>query len=89
MPDTYNDLPAQNPVDFGELVARERKALGKTQQQLGDEVGVNRKTIRELESGGNVRMHTVFAVLAALGHGIRVETIRPSYEQLKGFMDNE
>jgi len=61
---------AQDSQNFGRMLRRERRALGKTQQEVAATIGTRRQTIAELERGGNVGSFTLFAVLAALGKGV-------------------
>jgi len=79
--------PIQSAMDFGQRVAVERRARRMTQAHLAEEIGVDRKTIRQIESGGNARMHIVFSALAALGLAIKVEPTPPDLAHLENQID--
>lgn len=80
--------PSQNPKTFGEQIRKERKALHMRQGDIAAASGLDRKTIIALEKGENVSMNALFAVLAALGMGCKLEPMRPSIEHMKGVMDD-
>ena len=48
-----------NPPMFGRALKAERRALGKTQQEIADAARCRRQTIADLEVGRNVSLHTV------------------------------
>ena len=52
-------LRAQDSQTFGQMLRDERKALGKTQDDVAAAVGTRRQTIADLEVGRNVSLHTV------------------------------
>ena len=71
-----------NPPMFGRAFKAERRALGKTQQEIADAARCRRQTIADLEVGRNVSLHTVFAALAALGKGVLIADARPDLDRL-------
>ena len=71
-----------NPAMFGRAFRAERRALGKTQQEIADAARCRRQTIADLEAGRNVSLHTVFAALAALGKGLLIVDARPDLDRL-------
>ena len=74
---------AQDSATFGEMIRDERKALGKTQDDLATAVGTRRQTIADLESGKNVGSHIVFATLGALGKMVSITDARPDAESME------
>lgn len=76
-----------NPRDLGLALRAERKALGKTQAELAQAVPCKRQTIVDLEAGRNVSLHTLMAVLAALGKGLSILDARASPERLRQLLD--
>lgn len=76
-----------NPSMFGRSFKAERRALGRTQQQVADAAGCRRQTIVELEAGRNVSLHTAFAALAALGKGLAIADARPDLDRLHLLLD--
>jgi transcriptional regulator with XRE-family HTH domain len=77
-----------NPAMLGQSFKAERRALGKTQQQVADAAGYRRQTIVDLEAGRNVSLHTLFAALAALGKGLAITNARPDLDQLQQLLDD-
>lgn len=75
-------LPSLSPLDFGRAYRAERRAVGKTQQDVADAVDCRRQTIADLEAGRNVSLHTVFAALAALGKAALITDARPDLDHL-------
>lgn len=60
---------------LGHTIRRRRKSLHLTQQDLADLVGVNRRSISELERGtGSTSLRTVIAACEALGLDVTVVT---------------
>jgi DNA-binding XRE family transcriptional regulator len=84
-----NFLASQTPVMFGRAYRAERRALGKTQQQIADTARCRRQTIVDLEAGRNVSLRTVFVALAALGKGIMITNSRPDLDRLYLLADPE
>lgn len=82
-------LASLNPLAFGRSFKAERRALGKTQQEVADAAGCRRQTIVDLEAGRNVSLHTVFAALAALGKGLTIADARPDLDQLHLLLDED
>lgn len=58
---------------FGNSIAKARKSLRLSQKQLADKVGVSRDLITRLESGDNVGIHYVLAVVSVLCKKITLE----------------
>lgn len=55
-------------VQLGAALRRRRKALGLSQSELADRIGVRQATISRLESGGgDARVSTLMDAAAALG----------------------
>ena len=71
-----------NPAMFGRAFKAERRALGKTQQEIAEAARCRRQTIADLEAGRNVSLHTVFAALAALGKGLLIVDARRDLDRL-------
>ena len=76
-----------NPRDLGLAVRAERKALGRTQGEAAQGVSCRRQTVVDLEAGRNVSLHTLMAVLAALGKGLSIVDARVSPEHLQQLLD--
>lgn len=58
---------------LGEVIRQERKALGLSQQELGDLAGTGLNFISQLERGKeSVRMDKVLSVLKVLGLGLLI-----------------
>ncbi len=79
-------LRAQDSQTFGQMLRDERKALGKTQDDVAAAVGTRRQTIADLEGGRNVGSHIVFAVLAALGKMVAITDARPDLETIRAMV---
>ncbi|MFP5332825.1 MAG: helix-turn-helix transcriptional regulator [Acidimicrobiia bacterium] len=63
-------------TELGQAIRRRRKSLHLTQQDLADLVGVNRRSISELERGtGGTSLRTVIAVCQALGMAVTVQPV--------------
>lgn len=75
-------LASLNPLMFGRAYRAERRALGKTQQEVADLARCRRQTIADLEAGRNVSLHTIFGALGALGKGLSINDARPELELL-------
>lgn len=67
---------ASTPHEFGALYRLERKALGRTLQDIALAVGCRRQTIADMEAGGNVGVLTVFMALAAIGKCVEIKSTR-------------
>lgn len=76
-------IPNMSPLDIGQALRKERKALGKTQQDLAGAAQCSRQTILDMEAGKNVSLHTLMASLAALGKGIAIIDTRPTVDNLR------
>lgn len=79
--------PILNPRELGLALRAERKALGKTQAELARGVPCRRQTVADLEAGRNASLHTLMAVLAALGKGLSIVDARVSPEHLQRLLD--
>lgn len=80
--------PSQNPKTFGEQMRLERKSLHKTQAEIAKACGLDRKTIIALEKGENVSVYAAFAMMAALGRGFKLVSMRPDVDEIRGIMDD-
>lgn len=69
-------------------ISKKRKALGMTQQELGDKVGVSWKTISNLERGCNVRYSLLMKVCEVLGLTIKIVNISPAPTKEEGKKKN-
>jgi HTH-type transcriptional regulator/antitoxin HipB len=56
----------RTPLQLGNYVRQRRRELGMTQQELAAKIGVQQRTISELESSARARTLTVLRTLAAL-----------------------
>lgn len=81
--------PLINARDLGRAFKAERRALGKTQQDIADRTHYRRQTIVDLEAGRNVSLHTLFAALAALGKGLVIVDTRLDLDQLQRMFGND
>lgn len=79
---------AQDSQTFGRMLRDERKALGKTQDDLAVAVGTRRQTIADLENGKNVGVHIVFATLSAIGKMVAITDARPDLETIRAMMED-
>jgi transcriptional regulator with XRE-family HTH domain len=73
--------------DLGKRLRAERRALGKTQQDLAAAMGCRRQTVADLEAGRNVSLYTLIAALAALGKGLSVVNARPDIDQIQSLLE--
>jgi DNA-binding XRE family transcriptional regulator len=80
---------ALNTQDLGIWVRSERKAQGRSQAWIGDQVGCRRQTIVDLEAGRNVELNILFGALAALGKGLAVVDARIDVERLNEVFPDE
>lgn len=80
-------IPNMSPLDIGQAIRKERKALRKTQQDLASAAQCSRQTILDMEAGKNVSLHTLMASLAALGKGIAIIDTRPTLDNLHLLLD--
>lgn len=81
-------LRASTPLEFGERFRAERKALGKTLEDLATAVGCRRQTIADIEAGKNVGLMTVFMALGALGKCIEIKSTRYEFGDMLNWMDD-
>lgn len=80
-------LRAQDSYSFGSMLRQERKALGKSQEDVAVAIGTRRQTIADLENGKNVGSHMLFAVLAALGKVVAISDARPDIDTIRQMME--
>ena len=64
-------------------ISKKRKALGMTQKELGDRLGVSWKTISNLERGCNVKYSLLMKVCEVLGLGLALVDNSPVEEKKK------
>lgn len=79
----------QDSHSFGHLLRQERKALGKSQEEVAAAIGTRRQTIADLENGRNVGSHLLFAVLAALGKVVAVADARPDIDAIRQMLEDD
>lgn len=58
--------------DMGRIIRASRKAKGWTQQDLADQIGVNRTVVTRMEAGRSVAFRTVLDALAFTGRALVV-----------------
>ena len=80
---------ALNTQDLGIWVRSERKAQGRSQAWIADQVGCRRQTIVDLEAGRNVELNILFGAIAALGKGLAVVDTRIDVERLNEVFRDE
>lgn len=70
---------------IGEFVKASRLAQNKTQQELADEVGINRTTLSQLENGKSVNLLSLVQVLRALKklHVLREMEVKPQLSPMQ------
>lgn len=56
-----------SPASLGKFIAERRKTKGISQDTLSDLAGISLGTIKGIEAGRNVGLHSVFVVLNTLG----------------------
>lgn len=76
------------PRGLGLALRVERKAQGKTQQELAEAIPCRRQTVLDLEAGRNVSLHMLMAALAALGKGLAIVDARVEPSQLQQLLDS-
>jgi transcriptional regulator with XRE-family HTH domain len=52
---------------MGHVIRKRRKALGLTQQAFGDRVGLPKKAIARIETGGNCHVKDLWLIIDGLG----------------------
>jgi DNA-binding XRE family transcriptional regulator len=80
---------ALNTRDLGILLRSERKAQGRTQAWIADQIGCRRQTIVDLEAGRNVEVNNLFGALAALGKGLAIVDARIDVDRLHEVFPDE
>src|SRR5262245_5075218 len=65
-------------AELGAQVRSQRIRLRLTQEELASAAGVARKAVMRLETGGNPTVHTLLAVLRAIGRADWVRTLAPA-----------
>ena len=81
-------LRASTPLEFGVLYRAQRKALGKTLEDVAQLVGCRRQTIADIEPGKNVGLLTVFMALGALGKCVEIKSTRYELDSMPDLMGN-
>jgi len=77
-----------SPQDLSMLIKNRRKKLKLTQKEVSDLVGLKQKTISAIENNaGNMRLSTLFRVLAALETDIKLSPKNESPETQKRWDD--
>ena len=76
-----------NARELGQALRAERKALGRSQNDLALSADCRRQTILDLEAGKNVSLNTLMATLAALGKGLAIIDARPDIDQISSLLD--
>jgi transcriptional regulator with XRE-family HTH domain len=61
------DQNTQKPEQIGGVLREKRKAMGLTQDELAQKMGVRRQTLADLELGKNVGSHLLINVMTYLG----------------------
>lgn len=75
--------------NFGNSITSARKALKLSQKELADKVGVSRDLITRLESGDNVGIHYVLAIVSVLCKKITLQNdAETAIEGLDAFQQN-
>ena len=69
---TKNQLGYFSPVELGEAIRAERKALGYTQKWVADRCKIRAATVSAVENGQNVEVFTVMKILTTLGKGLQI-----------------
>jgi len=67
-------------AEIGSRLARVRLERNRTQQQLAEEAGVSRSTIKRLEAGESTQLANLIRVLRALGLLANLELLVPEPE---------
>jgi DNA-binding XRE family transcriptional regulator len=80
---------ALNAQDLAIWVRSERKAQGRSQAWIAEQVGCRRQTIVDLEAGRNVELNILFGALAALGKGLAIVDARIDVERLNEVFRDE
>ena len=58
---------ARSTTQIGNVIKRQRRAAGLTQQELAERLGVRQATVSSVEAGaGGTKLSTLFDMLAAL-----------------------
>lgn len=63
--------------DLGERIRRYRLQQNVTQEHLAQSAGIATRTLRNLESGGDVQLSTVIRILRALGRLDALDSFLP------------
>ncbi|MCC5982680.1 MAG: helix-turn-helix transcriptional regulator [Oceanicaulis sp.] len=67
------NMLARTPKQMGQIIQRQRKALGMSQTDLAARTGVRQELISRIESGHDgAKIATICELLAALGHEMTV-----------------
>lgn len=71
------------PLSLGQRIEEFRKSRRLTQDDLAQLAECSRRTIINLEKGGNVATHTLFRVLASLGLTMDILERRTDFRALR------
>lgn len=74
---------------LGQRIESIRKTRGLTQDELAQKSECSRRTIIQLEQGGNVSLHILFRVLASLGLSMDIMDKRADYTALKALQESQ
>lgn len=77
------------PSQFGASFQRARKARKRSQIWVAEHAGLSRMTIVQLEKGENVGLHAVMKALGALDLGLRLDTARLNYDDIRRMDDDD
>ncbi len=80
---------ALNAQDLAIWVRSQRKAQGRSQAWIAEQVGCRRQTIVDLEAGRNVELNILFGALTALGKGLAIVDTRIDVERLNEVFRDE
>jgi transcriptional regulator with XRE-family HTH domain len=78
-----------SPKELGNAIRAERKALGRTQQWVADKCHIRTATVSDIETGKNVELFTVLAVLNALGKGLQIVDRNIDLDRLEDIFGEE
>ncbi len=81
-------MQIQKPSDLARIVKTRRQALGLTQQDVADAVGITRQSLARIESGhGGVSFETVLRIFEQLD--IRLEVARSQHQLANSTRNND
>jgi len=79
------------PDELGRLLKTQREAAGLSKKEVAQRAGKVREVIYRLEDGDDVTVSSLFAVISALGLGMRIEKVGlPTMQEVAArFSDDE